>query len=158
GIFDPSSDPSRPTWANGITRGEKAEAQKVAFESLSYDEKLTYCRRPEDVDGPSLEVWKVINSHLGTKAKNLPELVAELGRRRFGHIPRVGDTFCGGGSLPFEAARLGCNSYGSDLNPIAALLTWAALNVVGGGPEVVEAVRKAQREVVEAVDRQVTEW
>ena len=28
---------------------------------------------------------------------------------RYGHRPRVGDTFSGGGSIPFEAARLGCD-------------------------------------------------
>jgi putative DNA methylase len=41
---------------------------------------------------------------------------------------------------------------------VAALLTWASLNIVGGGPEVAEEVRRAQREVYEAVDRQVVEW
>ena len=51
------------------------------------------------------------------------EVVKELGELRFGHTPRVGDAFCGGGSVPFEAARLGCEAYGSDLNPVAALLT-----------------------------------
>ncbi|MGH3995210.1 MAG: hypothetical protein ACRDSN_22445, partial [Pseudonocardiaceae bacterium] len=76
-----------------------------------------------------------------------PGLVRELGRLRFGRIPRVGDAFCGGGSVPFEAARLGCEAYGSDLNPVAALLTWGSLHIVGGGPEVAEEVRRAQAEV-----------
>jgi len=70
----------------------------------------------------------------------------------------VGDAFCGGGSIPFEAARLGCDSYGSDLNPVAALLTWASLNLVGGGKEVAAQVRSAQEEIYQAVDRQVIEW
>ena len=85
-------------------------------------------------------------------------LVRELGERRFGRIPRVGDAFCGGGSVPFEAARIGCEAYGSDLNPVAALLTWGALNIVGGGKAVAQQVREAQTAVFEAVDRQVTEW
>jgi hypothetical protein len=38
---------------------------------------------------------------------------------------------------------------------VAALLTWAALHIVGGGPEVAEQVRQAQQEVYEA-DRQIT--
>ena len=41
---------------------------------------------------------------------------------RYGHRPRVGDTFSGGGH-PFEAARIGCDAYASDLNPIARMLT-----------------------------------
>ena len=49
----------------------------------------------------------------------------QLGIARFGHRPKVADTFCGGGSIPFEAARMGCDVYESDLNPIACMLTWA---------------------------------
>jgi adenine-specific DNA methylase len=60
--------------------------------------------------------------------------------------------------VPFEAARLGCEAFGSDLNPVAALLTWASLNIVGGGEEAAERVREAQEEVYAAVDRQITEW
>ena len=79
-------------------------------------------------------------------------------RRRFGHRPRVGDSFCGAGSVPFEGARLGCDAYGSDLSPVAALLTWSALNIVGGGEEVAKKIKDAQRKIFEAVDRKVTEW
>ena len=60
--------------------------------------------------------------------------------------------------MPFEAARIGCDAFGSDLNPVATLLTWAALNITGGGEAVVEQIRKAQQGVYEAVDRQITEW
>lgn len=156
--FEPDSDEEKAKLKRGLTPEEKGEIQTRVFISLSYDERLDYCDRPEHVDGPSPESWKVINAHLGTKASSLPELVAELGKRRFGHVPRVGDSFCGGGSIPFEAARIGCNAYGSDLNPVAALLTWASLNIVGGGEKVTQEVQKWQREVYEAVNRQVTEW
>ncbi len=144
--------------AANLTKAEKEELQKLVFERLPYSEKLEYCDRPEQIDGPSPETWEEINAHLGTHSKNLPELVQELGERRFGHHPRVGDAFCGGGSIPFEAARLGCDVYGSDLNPVAALLTWASLNLVGGGEEVAAQVRQAQEEIYHAVDQQVTEW
>ena len=128
------------------------------FDRLSYDDKLKWCDRPEHLDGPSPDAWRAINKHLGTSAASLAELVEELGKRRFGRVPRVGDAFCGGGSIPFEAARLGCEAYGSDLNPVAALLTWSALNIVGGGEEVAEEVRRAQAEVFNAVDQQITAW
>jgi putative DNA methylase len=153
-----SGDDANPKWQKGVTADEKEALQKQVFERLSYDEKLLLCQRPEHLDNLSEAAWADINAHLGTDAHNLPELVAQLGQRQFGGIPRVGDAFCGGGSIPFEAARLGCQAYGSDLNPVAALLTWAALHIVGGGEEVVEQVKKAQQEVYEAVDRQVTEW
>ncbi|MEI8188671.1 MAG: DUF1156 domain-containing protein, partial [candidate division NC10 bacterium] len=158
GYFAPGSDENQARFKKGLSKEDKDELQKRVFLSLSYDERLEYCDRPEQIDGPSAESWQVINGHLGTQASSLAELVAELGKRRFGHVPRVGDAFCGGGSIPFEAARLGCEAYGSDLNPVAALLTWAALNIVGGGAKVAEEVRRAQREIYDAVDRQVTLW
>ncbi|MBW2742362.1 MAG: DUF1156 domain-containing protein [Deltaproteobacteria bacterium] len=110
------------TWSTGLSPEEKEQVLRKVFNQLSYDDKLTYCDRPEQIDGPSEEAWLEINTHLGTDAKNIQELVAELGQRRFGHTPKVGDCFCGGGSIPFEAARLGCEAFGSDLNPVAAML------------------------------------
>ncbi|MEM3341135.1 MAG: DUF1156 domain-containing protein [Thermoplasmata archaeon] len=36
--------------------------------------------------------------------------------------PKVLDPFAGGGSIPLEALRLGCETYASDLNPVAVLI------------------------------------
>ena len=156
--FADAADSSRPKLKPGMNAADKERLQRIVFDRMGYDEKLKWCVRPEHLDGPSPEAWRGINQHLGTAAASLPELVQELGERRFGHAPRVGDAFCGGGSVPFEAARLGCEAYGSDLNPVAALLTWGALNIVGGGEKVAESVRQAQGDVFDAVDRQITEW
>jgi adenine-specific DNA methylase len=156
--FSEDSTENKPKYRKGIDREQKLELQKLVFFRLSYDERLKYCDRPEQVEGPSPEAWQEINAHLDTYASSIQDLVQELGERQFGHVPRVGDCFCGGGSVPFEAARIGCDAFGSDLNPVATLLTWAALNITGGGEAVVEQVRKAQQEVYEAVDRQITEW
>ncbi len=89
--------------------------------SLPYDARLKYCQRPEECNEAELRapVWAEANAHLGTNAQSLSGLVEQLGFARFGHRPKVADTFCGGGSIPFEAARLGCDVYVSDLNPIA---------------------------------------
>ena len=141
-----------------LSRDDKKELQRRVFLRMGYDDRLKYCYRPEEIDGPSSSTWKEINSHLGTNASSIPELVEQLGIRQFGSRPTVGDCFCGGGSVPFEAARIGCDVYGSDLNPVAALLTWASLNIIGGGEEVVEEVKKAQQEVFDKVDKQITEW
>lgn len=141
-----------------ITREEKENLQRLVFNRLSYDEKLTYCVRPEEVDNLSASEWKKINEYLGTNASNLQELVQELGRRRFGKIPVVGDCFCGGGSVPFEAARMGCNVYASDLNPIAMLLTWAALNINGSSNEEIASLREFQEKIFALADKQITEW
>ena len=37
-------------------------------------------------------------------------------------VPRVLDCFAGGGAIPLEALRLGCDSYALDLNPVAYLI------------------------------------
>lgn len=37
-------------------------------------------------------------------------------------MPKVFDPFAGGGAIPLEAARLGCKSYGNDLNPVAHVI------------------------------------
>jgi putative DNA methylase len=137
---------------------EREALQSSVFRRFRYDEKLEYCERPENVEGPSEEAWGQINAHLGTMAEDLPGLVEQLSVRHFGHRVRVGDTFSGGGSVPFEAARIGCDSFGSDLSPVATLLSWAALNIIGGGPDVVDQTRQAQRSVYDSVDHQVVGW
>ena len=134
------------------------KTNRAAFDALPYAVRLKECLRPENIDGPSSEAWKSINAHLNTSAKNLPELVEQLGQRTFGHTPRVGDSFCGGGSIPFEAARIGCEAFGSDLNPVAGLLTWASLNLLGGGKKVQEEVQRVQEDVFAATDKQITTW
>ncbi|MDM8541738.1 DUF1156 domain-containing protein [Desulfococcaceae bacterium HSG9] len=145
-------------WATGLSKQEQKRIIRKVFERLSYDAKLVYCLRPEQIQGPDKAAWKEINAHLGTDAQNLQELVAELGKRRFGHVPKVGDCFCGGGSIPFEAARLGCEAFGSDLNPVAAMLTWASIHLIGGGEKVQQEVMQAQKKAYLAADKQITAW
>lgn len=146
------------SYRKDITREEKENLQRLVFNRLTYDQKLTYCVRPEEVDNLPEAEWKKINEYLGTNASNLQELVQELGKRRFGKIPVVGDCFCGGGSVPFEAARMGCEVYASDLNPIAMLLTWAALNINGSSDEEIASLREFQEKIFALADKQITEW
>lgn len=109
------------------------------------------CRPEECGDNLYSHVWKPINEHLGTSANSFPQLVEQLGIMRFGHRPRVADTFCGSGQIPFEAARLGCEVYASDLNPIACMLTWGAFNIVGGSPESRRELEHSQQLLIETV-------
>ncbi len=157
-LITDQDDNLKRTWSTGLNPEEKEQVLHKVFGRLSYDEKLTYCNRPEQIDGPGEEAWLEINTHLGTDAKNIQGLVTELGKRRFGHTPKVGDCFCGGGSIPFEAARLGCEVFGSDLNPVAAMLTWASIHLIGGGEKIQKEVQEAQKKAYEAADKQITEW
>ncbi len=45
------------------------------------------------------------------------------------HAPPVADPFCGGGSIPLEAQRLGLRAIASDLNPVAVLITKALIEI-----------------------------
>ncbi len=72
---------------------------------VSYRERVEKAKRPEEVmDTVHDHIWDAVNAHLGTCAHSFPELVEQLGIMRFGHRPRVADTFCGSGQIPFEAA------------------------------------------------------
>lgn len=44
-----------------------------------------------------------------------------------GRAPKVLDLFAGGGAIPLEAARLGCESHGVDYNPVAHLIELCTL-------------------------------
>lgn len=48
-------------------------------------------------------------------------------KKQWDHVPKVFDPFAGGGSIPLEAIRLGCDVYSSDYNPVAVLIEKATL-------------------------------
>ncbi|RLI71550.1 hypothetical protein DRO97_09760 [Archaeoglobales archaeon] len=48
-------------------------------------------------------------------------------KQALGYTPRVLDPFAGGGAIPLEALRLGCETYASDYNPVAVLILKAVL-------------------------------
>ncbi|MEW6637723.1 MAG: DUF1156 domain-containing protein, partial [Actinomycetota bacterium] len=54
---------------------------------------------------------------------------AEIRRSTGGNPPPVLDPFCGGGSIPLEAQRLGLEAHASDLNPVAVLITKALIEI-----------------------------
>lgn len=134
----------------------KNEIENKVFNSLGYDNKLVYCLRPEEVEITDPDTWNDINQYLGTSAHSLSELIEQLSIKRYGHIITVGDCFSGGGSIPFEAARIGCNVKASDLNPIAGLLTWADINICGN-EKIIPHLIKYQKEVFNRIDQYVTE-
>jgi putative DNA methylase len=53
----------------------------------------------------------------------------EIMRSTDGNPPPVLDPFCGGGSIPLEAQRLGLEAHASDLNPVAVLITKALIEI-----------------------------
>lgn len=162
----PISDPERyfggRGWRRDVTDDDKLELYRQALATFpSYEEKASVAKRPEEVDQEWLyaPVWSEVNrhyAHLGVTAQSLPELVEQLGILRYGHRPRVGDTFCGGGSIPFEAARVGCDAYASDLNPVACMLTWGGAEIIGAPSDRRAEISEAQSALAKAVDEGIT--
>jgi len=64
----------------------------------------------KDLESPSIQKCREIINHTWD---NVP--------------PKILDPFSGGGSIPLEALRLGCETYASDLNPLAVLIGKATL-------------------------------
>ena len=62
--------------------------------------------------------------------------------------PLVVDPFAGGGSIPLEALRLGCEAFASDLNPVACLILKVMLeDIPRHGPGLADELRKAGAEI-----------
>ena len=136
------------SWREDISELERRQLEARLLPRISYRARVDQAQRPEEVrDFVHDHIWGEVNSHLGTCAQSFPELIEQLGIMRYGHRPRVADTFCGSGQIPFEAARLGCDVYASDLNPVACMLTWASLQIVGGSREIRASLEHAQKEV-----------
>ncbi len=58
--------------------------------------------------------------HNTTANDNLAEILSKI---------KVLDPFCGGGTIPLEAQRLGLSAYGGDLNPVAVLISKAMVEI-----------------------------
>jgi putative DNA methylase len=143
-------------WREDITELERRRLEAQMLPRAPYRERVDQARRPEEVIATVHDhIWDAVNNHLGTNAQSFPELIEQLGVMRFGHRPRVADTFCGSGQIPFEAARLGCNVYASDLNPVACMLTWGAFNIVGGSEGSREKLAEDQHELVRRVHAEI---
>ena len=65
-----------------------------------------------------------------------------------GEEPLAVDHFAGGGSIPLEALRLGCETFASDLNPVACLILKVMLEHVPRlGPSFIDQLRQTGAEI-----------
>jgi adenine-specific DNA methylase len=72
--------------------------------------------------------------------------------------PLLVDTFCGGGAIPFEALRVGCDVFASDLNPIPVLMNKIQLEYVPRfGRVLADEVRKLGGVVGKAAESALAE-
>ena len=72
--------------------------------------------------------------------------------------PLVVDPFAGGGSIPLEALRLGCDTFASDLNPVACLILKVMLeDIPRHGPGLADELRRAGAEIKEKAERELAD-
>ena len=72
--------------------------------------------------------------------------------------PLVVDPFAGGGSIPLEALRLGCEAFASDLNPVACLILKVMLeDIPRHGPKLVDELRRVGIEIKAAAEKELTD-
>ncbi|RDI95214.1 DUF1156 domain-containing protein [Meiothermus sp. QL-1] len=115
------------------------------------------------------ELVKKIVPWEAVKDGNNPDILEA--RRRVleangGQPPRVLDPFAGGGAIPLEALRLGCETYALDLNPVAYLILKATLEYPqkygqpGSRPvpEYIRAKDAKENKGRQALDFGVGEW
>lgn len=73
--------------------------------------------------------------------------------------PLVVDPFAGGGSIPLEALRLGCEAFASDLNPVACLILKTMLeDIPRHGSELAEELRRVGAEIKAAAAKELAEF
>ena len=67
--------------------------------------------------------WDEVKNGNGRWIRNAQKLL----KKQWGDNPKVIDPFSGGGSIPLETLRLGCETYANDLNPVAVFIEKATL-------------------------------
>ena len=72
--------------------------------------------------------------------------------------PLVVDPFAGGGSIPLEALRLGCDTFASDLNPVACLILKVMLeDIPRHGSGLADELRKAGAEIKAQAEKELAD-
>ncbi len=134
-----------------------AASRTTAFAALVPD--------PEQREGPDrrealLRLVKELAPWEHSGSRRVSEEARALIRQAYdGRAPRVLDPFAGGGAIPLEALRLGCETYALDYNPVAVLLNKAVLEypqrfgqpISRRAPE--RLIEEAASPLLEAVER-----
>jgi adenine-specific DNA methylase len=91
----------------------------VKYEVLKNEFDVAYKKIKE----AEAELYGIVDRHKETKEVKTAEAILQTAIEDFQkRMPSVFDPFAGGGAIPLEAARLGCRSYGNDINPVAHII------------------------------------
>lgn len=112
-----------------------AACRAVLFAQLVDDPSSHPERFPteEAQDAERQRLFRLIERMVVWENAHDPALMAEAHREIAacfdGEPPTILDPFCGGGSIPLEAQRLGLRAEASDLNPVPVLITKALIEI-----------------------------
>lgn len=112
-----------------------AACRAVLFASLVDDPSSHPDQFPtdDDQDRERQRLFSLIEELVKWENTNNERVIAaakaEIAKSSEGHLPPVLDPFCGGGSIPVEAQRLGLEPHASDLNPVAVMMTKALIEI-----------------------------
>ncbi|MDZ8089126.1 MAG: DUF1156 domain-containing protein [Nostoc sp. DedQUE12b] len=112
-----------------------ATCRAVLFSSLVDDPSSHPDKFPtkEAQDTERKRLFEIIEELVKWENINNQEVLgaakAEILKSTNNNPPPVLDPFCGGGSIPLEAQRLGLEAHGSDINPVAVLITKALIEI-----------------------------
>ncbi len=91
----------------------------LSFEKMSRDFDRAY----QAIKEAEKTLYAIPDRHVKTAAVDEAEEALHHAIEAFqNEMPSVFDPFAGGGAIPLEAARLGCRSYGNDINPVAHII------------------------------------
>ena len=95
----------------------------VSWDDIKTDETGT---SPTIIEAAQKEIARCLAWENKHEPPTEPEAVRKYLQE---YAPPVYDPFCGGGSIPLEAQRLGIEAHGSDLNPVAVLITKSLIEI-----------------------------
>jgi putative DNA methylase len=98
----------------------KIEFGELAKDTIIFGDKKGQKHPKGPISDDGTTAWEIV------LMKARPEVVNAFLAE---YAPPVLDPFCGGGSIPLEAQRLGLRAYASDLNPVPVLITKALIEI-----------------------------
>lgn len=129
---DQLSDSCLIKWENKNNERILKKARKliwVAHNAEKYPEKSytqlssAFESAYKAITDAGMELYSTIDRHEMTAETQIKEERLRNAIEFFqDNMPTVFDPFAGGGAIPLEAARLGCRSYGNDINPVAHII------------------------------------
>jgi adenine-specific DNA methylase len=118
----PDNTPDKE-WEDQLRRQRRDLCEKIGG---TVEKEIEKKKKP---DGSTVEREKEVTKggilHWGREAENADTLEwfrQQIRKAYGGRAPKVFDPFAGGGAIPLEALRLGCEATAADINPVAWFL------------------------------------